>query len=176
MPITGSKRTAIINWCSRISYINDEAELFYMGSKQPSGKGFYHFVYVLCEYGGVIRSVINVERILDIPFGDKVISSLDHLTNRLCIIKEEYEADDVIVDDKFATVIRFYHLRIRKGVVTRFKYRAKEQLSAYSRLQEDSISPFRQHLRCCFFHSLYDILCAYPMQAPLARGLRHSAL
>ena len=152
-----------------------------MGSKPLSGKGFYHFVYVfvsdtvqyvyvLCEYGGVIRSVINVERILDIPFGDKVISSLDHLTNRLCIIKEEYEADDVIVDDKFATVIRFYHLRIRKGVVTRFKYRAKEQLSAYSRLQEDSISPFRQHLRCCFFHSLYDILCAYPMQAPLARG------
>lgn len=56
-----------------------------------------------------------------------MISSLNRLTNRLCVIKEEYEADDVIVDDRFAKVIRVYHLRIRKGVVRRFKYKAKEQ-------------------------------------------------
>lgn len=134
--IIGDKRDIILQLKDGFSYVRDDAKVFYMGSRQMSRKSVFHFVYMyiedtiqyvlmLCEYNGMIYSIIEVEHTIKIPFGDKYESMLHKLYNNLCIIEDEYESDDLQIDGAWATDITSYFLFIRKGVVRKCLYRQK---------------------------------------------------
>ena len=135
--IIGDKRAIILEWNDSISYVRDDAKVFYMGSRRMSRKTSYHFIYIyledtiqyvmmLCEYNGMIRSIIEVEHTIVIPFGEKNECLFRKLINGLCIIEDTYNADEILKDDTWATVTTRYSLFIRKGVVTKCLYRQRE--------------------------------------------------